>query len=172
MDLELICLLVSEFWGLRVSVFFLEPLEKLRTGCTRKLRFPPQHRLSGAGISRKEEISVQLVSSNIELTAPLTPGELHWGWLRPTSCLKSIYLGENPLSCFLWLKNTAHPKGGRGHWADSKDADFTLQSSRWKITSPTLFLPLKKNLFSYVVSSVWLKKKRPHSLWLLWTSGW
>lgn len=50
-------------------------------------------------------------AGNTKLTAPLTPWELHWGWLRPTSCLKSIYLGQNPLSCFLGLKNTAASEG-------------------------------------------------------------
>lgn len=69
-DLDLICLLVSEFWGLCVSVFLLKPLEKLKSGCTWKLRFPPQHRLSGAWISRKAEIAVQLVVNLRELATP------------------------------------------------------------------------------------------------------
>lgn len=53
---------------------------------------------------------------NTELVAPLTPGELHRGWLSPTSCFKSIIRRESAQLLPMAEKySLLHLKDGQGH---------------------------------------------------------
>lgn len=180
MDLELICLLVSELYGLCVSGFLLivswETQVWLHTK-TEILTSAHAVRSWGFRKSRNYQATCNKTTrvGNTEWVAPLTPGELHRGWLSPTSCLKSTYLGEDLLSCFFlqWKTAFAASKG----WAKpmeliAKTQILLFSAVNGKLQAQHSFCYWKKKkLFSYVVCAVWLKK-RPHSLWLLWTSGW
>lgn len=169
--------LPSGFWALMVTCLLFcynlawnsglvahESRDSHLSTCRRELGFQEKLKLSLNLWSNYTSWQHQ-VSSTTD-TRGVTPGVMKTHFLPEIN----LFMGESAQLLPMAEKYLLYLEDGQGYWADSKDASFTFQCSRWKITSPTLFA-IEKKLFSYVVCAVW-SKKRPHSLWLLWMSGW
>lgn len=165
MDLELICLLFSEFCAFCVS-FFAQASWETEVWLHMKAEIPISAQAVRSLDFQKSRNHCATCSKftragNTKLTAPLTPWELHWGWLRPTSCLKLIYLGENPLSCFLWLKNTAASEGWTRPLSWWQKCRFYSSEKLMENYKPnTLFSIEKKIVFVCSLCSLVEKKKK------------